>query len=85
MPPKTRALLETLEAELGAGAVLNGEAVSQRPQGICRPAPLEAPAIVRPKDTREVSFVLKACFAAGAKRHSPARADRPRPRRGYGA
>ncbi len=65
MPPKTQALLEALEAELGAGAVLTGEAVSQRAQGIWRPAPLEALAIVRPKDTREVSFVLKACFEAG--------------------
>ena len=65
MPPKTRALLEALEAELGTGAVLTGEAVSERAQGIWRPAPLEALAIVRPKDTREVSFVLRACFEAG--------------------
>ena len=65
MPPKTQALLEALEAELGIGAVLTGEAVSERAQGIWRPAPLEALAIVRPKDTREVSFVLKACFEAG--------------------
>lgn len=40
MPPKTRALLEALEAELGTGAVLTGEAVSERAQGIWRPAPL---------------------------------------------
>ena len=65
MPPKTRALLEALEAELGTGAVLTGEAVSESAQGIWRPAPLEALAIARPKDTREVSFVLRACFEAG--------------------
>jgi FAD/FMN-containing dehydrogenase len=65
MPHQTAALLETLTAELGAGAVLTGEAISSRYHAdwtrynACAPA-----AVLRPRSTEEVATVLRHCHAA---------------------
>ena len=49
----------------GPGGVLTGVDVSSRPAGIWRSDTIAAKAIVRPRDTAEVSAVLKACNDAG--------------------
>ena len=56
------ALLAALDAALGAGQVLRGEAIAERHRsdwsGVAPVLPL---ALVRPRDTREVSAVLRLC------------------------
>ncbi|MEM1230410.1 MAG: FAD-binding oxidoreductase [Pseudomonadota bacterium] len=59
------ALIEQLRADLGADAVLTGDAVHGRSAGIWRKDTIAAAAIVRPRSTEEVSTVLKACHAIG--------------------
>ena len=49
----------------GPGGVLTGIDVSSRPAGIWRSDTIAAKAIVRPRETAEVSAVLKACNDAG--------------------
>jgi FAD/FMN-containing dehydrogenase len=65
MRPEQTQLLDTLRDRLGPHAVLDAEAVAERAQGIWRPAPLVARALVRPRNTEEVAFVLKACHEMG--------------------
>ena len=60
-----RELLGTLAADLGAGAVLTGEAVSSRMSGIWSKRPIAAAGIVRPKTTEEVAHVLRLCNDRG--------------------
>ena len=60
-----QALLEAITADLGAGAVLTGDAVTERSAGIWRSDGLVAGAIVRPRNTDEVAAVLAHCHAAG--------------------
>jgi FAD/FMN-containing dehydrogenase len=58
-------LLGTLETICGPGGVLTGEQVSSRSAGIWNPENMEALAIVRPRDTSEVSAVLELCNRHG--------------------
>lgn len=58
-------LLQRLARELGAGAVLTGADVRARAAGIWRRDTLQARAIVRPRSTGEVAFVLAECDACG--------------------
>ena len=58
-------IVETLAEITGPGGVLTGVDVSMRPAGIWRSDTIAAKAIVRPRDTAEVSAVLKACNDAG--------------------
>src|SRR4051794_14573438 len=50
---------------LGPGAVLTGAEVTSRSTGWISRGDMQAKAIVRPRDTAEVSAVLQACHAAG--------------------
>ena len=58
-------LLETLAAIVGEGGVLTGADVSSRAVGVWREGGVQAQAIIRPRDTAQVSAVLKACHRAG--------------------
>jgi FAD/FMN-containing dehydrogenase len=65
VPGDRDTLLDRLRAELGQGAVMTGEAVSGRSAGIWGPARgIAAAALVRPRDTREVSRALALCHEA---------------------
>lgn len=55
---------ELIEA-LGEDCVISGEAVQERAAGIWRPDPVQAKAIIRPRDTRQVSQALAICHAHG--------------------
>jgi FAD/FMN-containing dehydrogenase len=65
MPQQTVALLGTLDAALGPGAVLTGDAISSRYHAdwtrlnACAPA-----AVLRPRSTDEVATILRHCHAA---------------------
>jgi len=58
-------LLEALTQTLGPGAVLTGSEVRSRSAGWISREPIEAAAILRPRDTAEVSRILQFCHAAG--------------------
>jgi FAD/FMN-containing dehydrogenase len=58
-------VLQSIEQELGPGAVIVGEEVATRDIGWGRDAPCEARAVVRPANTGEVSTVMRLCHAAG--------------------
>jgi FAD/FMN-containing dehydrogenase len=58
-------LIEKFRSLLGSDAVLTGADVSSRAAGIWRKDGIEAPVIVRPATTAEVSAVLSICHAAG--------------------
>jgi FAD/FMN-containing dehydrogenase len=58
-------LLEALTQTLGPGAVLTGNEVRSRSAGWISREPMEAGAILRPRDTAEVSHILRLCHAAG--------------------
>ncbi len=56
-------VVQELISRLGEDSVLTGEAVRERAVGIWRPDPMEARAIVRPRDTEQVSQALAICHA----------------------
>ena len=58
-------LLAALGGVVGNGGVLTGNDVASRASGIWRSAGIEAKAIVRPRDTGEVSRILAICNRAG--------------------
>ena len=58
-------LLAALGEAVGNGGVLTGNDVASRASGIWRSAGIEAKAIVRPRDTGEVSRILAICNRAG--------------------
>ncbi|HSG91950.1 MAG TPA: FAD-binding oxidoreductase [Pseudomonadales bacterium] len=58
-------LLERLAARLGPGGVLTGTDVTDRAAGIWRSDALQARAILRPRSTDDVAFVLAECHAVG--------------------
>ncbi len=58
-------IISHLTTVLGPGGVLTGDEVSSRSSGWGRNKGCEAPAIVRPRTTEEVSTVLALCHAAG--------------------
>ncbi len=58
-------LLAALGEVVGDGGVLTGNDVASRASGIWRSAGIEAKAIVRPRDTGEVSRILAICNRAG--------------------
>ena len=58
-------IVQTLAEITGSGGVLTGADVSSRQAGIWRSDTIAAKAIVRPRNTAEVSAVLKACNDAG--------------------
>ena len=57
-------LLTALHEVVGNGGVLTGADVANRASGIWRSAGIEAQAILRPRDTGEVSRILALCNAA---------------------
>ena len=57
-------LLTALHDVVGNGGVLTGADVANRASGIWRSAGIEAQAILRPRDTGEVSRILALCNAA---------------------
>ena len=59
-----RALLDRLREIAGEGGVLSASAVAERAAASGRPESLRAEALVRPRDTGQVSAVLRACHAA---------------------
>jgi len=59
------ALLEALRAAVGSDNVLTGHEVAARARNYWDPAPLEALAVVRPRNTQQVSAVLSICHARG--------------------
>ena len=61
----TENLLAALAGILGPGGVLTGGEVHSRSTGWISREPMEAAAILRPRDTSEVSAVLKLCHEAG--------------------
>jgi len=58
-------LLDQLRAVVGDQGVIVGDAVSQRATSFWDATPCRAKAIVRPRNTEEVSKVLALCHAAG--------------------
>ena len=58
-------IVQTLAEITGSGGVLTGADVSSRQAGIWRSDTIAAKAIVRPRNTAEVSAVLKTCNDAG--------------------
>ena len=56
-------VVEALIDSLGEDCVLTGEAVSDRASGIWRSDPIRAKAIVRPRNTEQVSQALAICHA----------------------
>jgi len=63
MPPS---LLETLHSRLGAGGVLQGSDVTDRYASDWSRVNAQRPiAVLRPRTTDEVSFILSACHKEG--------------------
>jgi FAD/FMN-containing dehydrogenase len=60
----TDVVAELLEA-LGEDCLITGEAVAERQSGIWRSDPIKARAIVRPRNTEQVSRALAICHAHG--------------------
>lgn len=58
-------LLSSLASITGTGGVLTGDDVRTRSAGWISREPLKAFAVVRPRNTAEVSAVLKICYEAG--------------------
>ena len=58
-------VIEALQKALGADAVLTGAEVQERQAGIWRRDTIQAKAIIRPRDTRQVSVALQVCHAYG--------------------
>ncbi len=58
-------IIATLQAHLGPKGVAVGDAVTARATSYWDPSPTLAKAIVFPRSTADVSFVLKTCHAAG--------------------
>jgi FAD/FMN-containing dehydrogenase len=58
-------LLQQLEAIVGSAGILIGKALEGRSAGIWSGGELQALALVRPKNTAEVSALMKLCHAAG--------------------
>ena len=58
-------LLNELAAIAGPGGVLTGDEVSSRASGVWRSDGIQARAIVRPRDTEQVSRILKLCNEVG--------------------
>ena len=56
-------VVEALKESLGEDCVLTGDAVSDRASGIWRSDPIRAKAIVRPRNTEQVSQALAICHA----------------------
>ena len=56
-------VVEALKEALGGDCVLTGDAVSDRASGIWRSDPIQAKAIIRPRDTGQVSQALAICHA----------------------
>ena len=54
-------IVRTLAKIAGDGGVLTGTDVSSRSAGIWRSDTIKAKAIVRPRNTEEVSAILEAC------------------------
>ena len=58
-------VVEALKECLGEDCVLTGEAVSDRASGIWRSDPIKAKAIIRPRNTEQVSQALDDAFTHG--------------------
>ncbi|MGA0840457.1 MAG: FAD-binding oxidoreductase [Pseudomonadales bacterium] len=58
-------VIEALQKALGAESVLTGAAVQERQAGIWRRDTVQAKAIIRPRNTSEVSTALRVCHAFG--------------------
>lgn len=58
-------LISELSGIVGEGGVLVGEAVAARATSHWDPSPCAAAAIIRPRDTAQLSRVVAACHAAG--------------------
>ena len=58
-------VVDTLAGIVGPAGILTGDDVCARQSGWLRPEPVRARAIVRPKNTDEVSAVLRACHDDG--------------------
>lgn len=58
-------VIEALQKALGADSVLTGPEVQERQAGIWRRDTIQAKAIIRPRDTRQVSVALQVCHAYG--------------------
>jgi FAD/FMN-containing dehydrogenase len=58
-------VVQALQASLGEDCVLTGDAVRQRAAGIWRRDTIQAKALVRPRNTTEVSTALQICHAHG--------------------
>jgi FAD/FMN-containing dehydrogenase len=58
-------VIEALQKALGEDSVLTGAAVQERQAGIWRRDTIQARAIIRPRDTRQVSVALQVCHAYG--------------------
>ena len=69
-------LLNELATIAGPGGLLTGDEVSSRASGIWRSDGIQAQAIVRPRDTEQVSRILKLCNKAWVKASSPTAASR---------
>jgi FAD/FMN-containing dehydrogenase len=62
---RIQSLIDELLPLLGEAGVLTGTDVSSRAAGIWRSDSIAAPVILRPRNTDEVSVILKACHVAG--------------------
>ncbi len=58
-------VIDTLTGIVGPAGILTGDDVAARQSGWLRPEPVRARAIVRPRNTDEVSAVLRACHDDG--------------------
>lgn len=58
-------VIEALQKALGTDSVLTGAEVHERQAGIWRRDTIQAKAIIRPRDTRQVSVALQVCHAYG--------------------
>ena len=65
MTESTRQLLQQLEDVVGPAGILTGKALEGRSAGIWSGEDLQALALLRPKNTAEVSAVMKLCHTAG--------------------
>ena len=63
METPTKDVVEALKESLGEDCVLTGDAVSDRASGIWRSDPIQAKAIIRPRNTEQVSQALAICHA----------------------
>ncbi len=55
-------VIEALRQALGDDCLITGEAVQERASGIWRSDPIQAKAIIRPRNTEQVSEALRICY-----------------------